>query len=286
MAPAAYFDANGQPTAANKISTVGTASATESVGGRTVGEGEPDEDIMSMDTNFRETEADSTSGYTGGPVGEMDAMDEDLATRSVGGFEDRMSDDGEASLVGFGEGAGSTVSGPIYHRRPLPQGGSAGPMSGVWGLERTSSGLSEGGTPGRREAIRSAERETGVDTPVSTTAIMERREARMVDGVATDGAGLTTAPDDDMYIDTTTRSPVPVGPPQSTTSATRETQLPQLYQRPQAAAAAAAPASREAFESIVRGLDNGEARMGNAAAMTSPGKGNERLGRFYFEDRK
>lgn len=101
--PAAYFDSNGQPTAANKISTVGTASATGSVGARTTteaGDGdstEVDEDVMSMDTNYRAMDVDSTSGVA-------DPMDEDLTSRSVGGFEDRMSDDGTASLVGFGEG--------------------------------------------------------------------------------------------------------------------------------------------------------------------------------------
>lgn len=109
--PAAYFDSNGQPTAANKISTVGTASATGSVGARTTteaGDGdstEVDEDVMSMDTNYRTTDLDSTSGVA-------DPMDEDLTSRSVGGFEDRMSDDGTASLVGFGEGGKECLDSP------------------------------------------------------------------------------------------------------------------------------------------------------------------------------
>ncbi|EJT79629.1 hypothetical protein GGTG_04713 [Gaeumannomyces tritici R3-111a-1] len=73
-------------------------------------------------------------------------------------FDDRMSDnddDGSASLVGFGEGAGSTVSGPIYRagstisgpiyqRRPVPGTSSAGAMAFArWQLERGASGLGD-----------------------------------------------------------------------------------------------------------------------------------------------
>ncbi len=269
MAPV-YFDTNGQPMAAHKISTVGTASATESVGGRTVGEGDVDEDMMSTDTNFRETEMDSTSGYLGGGGGELDPMDEDQANGSVGGFEDRMSDDGDVSLVGFGEGAGSTVSGPIYHRRPLPAGSSAGAMANVWGLERSSSGLSDASLMmGRRESIRSGDREGG-DNPVSISAAIERRQARMVDGVAMDGPA---APDDEIFVDTTTRGPVLIGPIQPNISALRETQ----QQQP--------GAMRDHLERIGRVFDNGEERMGSAAPG-SFGKGNEGLGHFYFEDHR
>jgi len=297
--PAAFFDSNGQPTAATKISTVGTASATESLGRRTLGEG--DEDLMSLDTNPRDTEADSVSGYTGAGAGDVDPVDEDLASRSAGGYDDRMSDDGEASLVGFGEGAGSTVSGPIYHRRPVP-----GSAAAAWGLERSSSGLSDGAA--RRDAPRAsgADRD-GTDTPVSATAVLERLEARAVDGVATDGVGATAAPaDGGMFVDTTTRAPVPVQP---TASAIRETQQPQSFQQQQqqrlhnqqlrqqqqqqqqqlllhqALQQQPSPAAaREALERIVSGLDDGESRVGGAT-LSSPGKGGG-LGRFYFEDPK
>jgi hypothetical protein len=292
------------------VSTVGSASATESVGDRTttsteVGGGDNctltddrDEDM------FTEMDSVSASGYMG-----ADAMDEDLdnlTSRSVGGYEDRMSDDGNASLVGFGEGAGSTLSGPIYNRRPLPGHGNApGPAAAVanWHLERSSSGLSEGATASsnphhgstgaRRDApARMMDRETsGADTPVSISAVRERREARMMDGVAVDSAAPATAAssaaatadddddhDDDVFVDTTTRGPVPVHPT-TTTSSVHNRQQPRYP-----ASASTSTSTREAAERIVRErLDEGESRVGGTT-LGSPG-GGERLGRFYFEDR-
>lgn len=253
----AYFDAAGQPVADTKVSTVGSASATESVGGRTSGTTEVGGDGSTLGEDRDEdmlTEMDSASanGYMGG-----DGMDEDLdnmTSRSVGTFEDRMSDDGSASLVGFGEGAGSTLSGPIYHRRPLPTQNSTSSSGGLaWGLERSGSGLSDGpaASPGphhyphphtyhvqhqrggsssrqRDYSTRSSDRDTtGSDTPVSQSAVRERREARMVDGVAMEtGApasggvpmGQGNGDEDDVFVDTTTRSPVPVQPHTSTGS--------------------------------------------------------------------
>lgn len=67
-------------------STVGSASATGSVGGRT-------------------TWASGSIDYEGDKMSE----DQDDGVSSTGGF----SDEDKASLVGFGEGAGSTVSGPV-----------------------------------------------------------------------------------------------------------------------------------------------------------------------------
>ncbi|KAI1483715.1 hypothetical protein F4774DRAFT_102711 [Daldinia eschscholtzii] len=269
----AYFDSNGQPTAVTKMSTVGTASATGSVGARTTTEagdrfGDEDEDDMdaeltevdedgdgiSMDTNYRAMDVDSTSGA-------MDAMDEDLASRSISGFEDRMSDDGTASLVGFGEGANSTVSGPIYHRRPLP--GAAG----IWGLERSSSGLSQEAITARGREIRDV---MASDTPVSATAAAETRQAKYVDGVAVDGGGHVGTSDDDVFVDTTTRGPVPVQPGQPRTSALRE--------------GVGGPASREAAERIVRErLDGGES---GRAPILGSSKDGDKLGKFYFEEKK
>jgi hypothetical protein len=191
-----YFDAHGQPTAATKMSTVGTASATESYTGddNRTAPGDRDEDMQSTDTNYREAGSVTSLGA------DPDHMDEDMATRSVGafegGYEDRMSDDGSASLVGFGEGANSTVSGPIYHRRPIPGIAPTGP-GGHWTLERTSSGISDG-TP----AFRTRDGGLGGDTPVSAAALQERREARMMDGVAAGGAPA----EDDVFVDTTNRA--------------------------------------------------------------------------------
>ncbi|QIX00148.1 hypothetical protein AMS68_005665 [Peltaster fructicola] len=74
-----YFDAQGNPGIGRERSTVGSASATGSVGGRTT--------------------------WAGSESGDMDKMSEsqdmDMDTSSVGG----MSDEGTGSLVAFGEGA-------------------------------------------------------------------------------------------------------------------------------------------------------------------------------------
>lgn len=250
----AYFDSNGQPVAVTKMSTVGSASATEShVGdgddGRTQA-GDHDEDMLSTGTNYRE----------GGSVASMgaypDAMDEDvdgMTGRSVGGYEDHMSDDGSASLVGFGEGAGSTVSGPIYHRRPAPQ---------TWGgLERTNSGLSD---------VRRDQRDTPMagDIPVSAAAMQERRDARMMDGVATDTNTGHGSEGGDPFVDTTFRGPIP------SSSQTSHQSHPQTG------------TAHEAAERIVQRLDHGETRAPSSGLVGPGGGGGEALGKFYFEGEK
>ncbi|PHH73410.1 hypothetical protein CDD80_3832 [Ophiocordyceps camponoti-rufipedis] len=200
----AYFDSHGQPVAVTKMSTVGSASATESQTDdvRTTA-GDRDEDMLSTGTNYRE--ADSVA----------DAMDEDgmdaLATRSLGGYDDRMSDDGSASLVGFGEGAGSTVSGPIYHRRPPPN-------NMPWTQERSASsrdrdtlmaGSSSSSTTAPTAAAAAAAPPStsisdGADTPMTASAIQDRPDPRMMDGIA-----ATTSPTSPRFIDTTLAGPVP-----------------------------------------------------------------------------
>ena len=192
----AYFDAHGQPTAAaTKMRTFPAPAPTESYPGddnetRTA-PGDRDEDMFSNDTNYREADSVASMGAEG------DHMDEEMATRSAGGYDDRMSDDGSASLVGFGEGANSTVSGPIYHRRPIPGISGQGIPGHQWSLERSSSGLSEGASTQRNRDLG-----MGGDTPVSAAALQERREARMMDGVATHGQMA----EDEMFVDTTNRS--------------------------------------------------------------------------------
>ncbi|KHO02102.1 uncharacterized protein MAM_01103 [Metarhizium album ARSEF 1941] len=242
-----YFDSNGQPVAVTKMSTVGSASATESHVGddnRTTA-GERDEDMCSTDTNYREADSVASMGA------EPDAMDEDMdmmATRSLGGYEDRMSDDGSASLVGFGEGAGSTVSGPIYHRRP-PPGASAAHQA--WNLERTSSGMSDY----RRDRDTPT---SGGDTPMSASAVQERRDARMMDGVAADAPHRGMLTEQDNFVDTTFRGPLPT---------------------------ARHPNNRESAERIVQPLDRGEAGAG-PSGLGNPGIGGQPLGKFYFEGDK
>ncbi|KAJ1324204.1 hypothetical protein MN608_10264 [Microdochium nivale] len=253
----AYFDTNGQPTAANKMSTVGSASATNSVGGQTTTEGgdyhseldtntEVDDDFMSNPSNYRTMDIDSVAG--------ANYQDEDMTNRSVGGYDDHMSDDGTASLVGFGEGANSTVSGPIYQRRPLP--GQTSVAAGiVWGLERSSSGLSEGAMQRHRE-FRDTQGGSS-ETPLSTAAAAESREARRTD--------------EDNFGDTTAHAPLPVLPGQPRTSALRE--------------GVGGPASREsAAERLIRErLDGGESNVGAHALSTPPRGSEDKLGQFYFE---
>jgi len=164
-----YFDAAGNPVYTTKMSTVGSASATGSTGGRTTtwasgsakGQTEgDDDDEMSMDTNDRDI--DERDRYS------VSAMDEDMDG-------DGMSDD--TSLVGFGEGAGSTVSGPTYSRSNLHRSGLANQFQG-----------------------------SNPTTPLSerTTAFADaqRRDARMIDGLANDTTG---------YVDTAARGGVGVG---------------------------------------------------------------------------
>lgn len=141
--PQGYFD---PPTAQGNMnkerSTVGSASATGSVGGRTTwaSEGDANEANDKM-------------------------SDQDMDASSTGGF----SDEGNASLVGFGEGASSTVSGPTstagtrIGQRPgqVSRGSAVGniaresssvPMSGVThtGVGLASSSGGEGATAAER----------------------------------------------------------------------------------------------------------------------------------------
>ncbi|KAF2444359.1 hypothetical protein P171DRAFT_521703 [Karstenula rhodostoma CBS 690.94] len=76
--PPGYFDSNNQPQLFRERSTVGSASATGSVGGRT------------------------TTWASGSDNFDHDRMseDQDVETSSMGGFSDEA-----VSLVGFGEGA-------------------------------------------------------------------------------------------------------------------------------------------------------------------------------------
>ncbi|OAQ96773.1 hypothetical protein LLEC1_00646 [Akanthomyces lecanii] len=259
---ASYFDANGQPVAVTKMSTVGTASATESsrhgeegMSGSRQTAGDGDEDMFSnTDTNYRET-ADSVASMAAEPEDmDEDMEDEGAATRSVGGYEDRMSDDGSASLVGFGEGANSTVSGPIYHRRPAPGPSGQAQQQAPWSVERTVSGLSDI----RRDRDLSLTPGAGSDVPASAAALQERREARMIDGVAAD-AGYP-GPEYEPYVDTTFRGPVPIG-----LTGPRQQQQP-----------------REVAEQIAQRLGGSDARSG-VPSLSQPGQGGEPLGQFSFE---
>jgi hypothetical protein len=145
------------------MSTVGSASATGSIGGRTTtwasGSAKADEDdMMSMDANERDM--DERDRYS------ASAMDQD---EDMDGEGDGMSDD--TSLVGFGEGAGSTVSGPTYSRSNLHRTGVMNQLG------------SSGPT-------------TPLNERTMATADMQRRDARLIDGLAEDAPG---------YVDTAAR---------------------------------------------------------------------------------
>lgn len=149
-----YFDQNGNPVYTTKMSTVGSASATGSVSGtgQTTtwasgsNRGAGDDDEMSMDTNLRDY--DDRDRYSASGVG--------------GDEDDGMSDD--TSLVGFGEGAGSTVSGPIYSRRgELGRSGLGGQLQrdeSFGGMSERSAGTPEGQsrTGGNSTGVETAER--------------------------------------------------------------------------------------------------------------------------------
>ncbi|KAJ2890687.1 uncharacterized protein MKZ38_001507 [Zalerion maritima] len=347
--PNAFFDANGQPTVHNKMSTVGSASATSggtapSAGGRTFTassstEGENneeqegtlpdrDDDMLSMDTNLQ-----SIGNHS---VGDAMDQEEDIRSRGDGGmFDDRMSDDGTASLVGFGEGANSTVSGPIYQRRPGPSvsaataaaaaaATAAGMNSWVGGVERSSSGLSEQAMLARRERereIRGGWGEFsasnlgtsngvgasggGADTPMSMSMMsMVARDGRMA---ADGGAGMSRSSSDlhqpqlphhypseeegaggvggaggGGYYETAGANANAVhgttGDPAHSTPGSRP---------PFPPGPGGNPTIRETAELIMRErLDHGESVSSSGGpAMTSPGA-SQRLGQFYFEDRK
>ncbi|KAK4161896.1 putative myb DNA-binding domain-containing protein [Cladorrhinum sp. PSN259] len=258
--PTAYFDASGTPVVLSKMSTVGSASATAedasvgSLGGRsqtTMGTGGTETQEMDMDADqeerdFMEDDEDMN----------MDDHDED--------------NDGNESLVGFGEGAGSTISGPVYTRR-----------AGM--LRREDSGMSSSDAQ---------QREGG--TPVSVSAMQERREARMVDGVS---LGANT----NVFVDTSLRGPVVAsstgmgggGIQQATMSGIRETQQPGSHQhvlqhqRREVQGQGQSPSGREAAERILSERLGGAGGTGGTALEQSQGQGGqgERLGRFFFEGR-
>ncbi|KAL5342073.1 hypothetical protein BJX70DRAFT_357675 [Aspergillus crustosus] len=149
-----YFDSSA---GLKERSTVGSASATGSVGART-------------------TWASGSDAFDADKMSE----DPDDGTSSV----DNLSDEGNASLVGFGEGA-STMSGPISHP----------------GLNRTSSGRpSSIGSPSRSRANPMQFSDNSHYQSAlagSASATPEPSDARMMDGMTYD----------DDVVDTTVRTP-------------------------------------------------------------------------------
>lgn len=139
-----YFDPAGV-THGKERSTVGSASATGSVGGR----------------------ATWASGSDAHDADKISEQSED-GTSSMAG----LSDEGNASLVGFGEGASSTVSGPVSTSTRIAQGARA--AGGV-------------GSPlaGRQNSTRDS------GSPMQG---VEAQDAKMLDGMTYDQDVLDTTP--------------------------------------------------------------------------------------------
>lgn len=182
--PSGYFD-NHPSLNLKEKSTVGSASATGSVGGRTTwasGSDAFDADKMSEDP---EDGVSSTSN---------------------------LSDEGDASLVGFGEGA-STLSGPSASSHPGLSRMSSGGGSGSGGGGGGSGGRNSLGSPGGTTANMnrpnplaaylqntSADRQSSIpptSSPAGSNTPEPVEDARMVDG-------MTYDPD---VVDTTARTP-------------------------------------------------------------------------------
>ncbi|EOD48279.1 putative membrane-associated eicosanoid glutathione metabolism protein [Neofusicoccum parvum UCRNP2] len=166
-----YFDANNQPQIVRERSTVGSASATGSVGGRTTW-------ASGSDVGYDPSIADRMS------------EDQEMETSSMGGF----SDEGAASLVGFGEGARTPAR--------AQSGGIGSPVVGKASAAATSAPGSA--VPGymRGEAppspMTGVSAGSGASTPSTEAQV---RDAQRIDGITYD-AGVT---------DTTARAPPPLG---------------------------------------------------------------------------
>ncbi|EEA19633.1 hypothetical protein TMatcc_009772 [Talaromyces marneffei ATCC 18224] len=194
-----YFDSYPQQLLKER-STVGSASATGSVGGQTTwasGSDAFDPDKMSEDQDHDSSVSDDV--------------------------DDRMSDEGNASLVGFGEGANSTISGPISTISAPAGGGGGSGVGAPGGLVRLQSSSSTGTNP-RPSTFGSPPGNQnsggfGSNNPYATISQQQQRfftpspagsntpepcdDARMVDGMTYDSD----------IVDTTVRTPRLVGGP-------------------------------------------------------------------------
>lgn len=149
-----------------EISTVGSASATGSVGGKTTwaeqSEMDYDADKMSEDQDI----GDGTS--------------------SIGGASDEMD---KASLVAFGEGAGSMISGPVNTANARLIAARSGAGAGL----RSQSYLSStGAISGSGGSMPMSGVETGRERPVShsSTGAAFGGDHKMMDGVTFDQDAL------------------------------------------------------------------------------------------------
>jgi len=168
-----YFDNNNNPQIVRERSTVGSASATGSVGGRT-------------------TWASGSDVYDPDKMSEDQSQDLDMETNSMGGFSDEA-----ASLVGFGEGARTPARQQSGYGSPVVgQANPAGPgASGVPSYLRDQAALSPMSGASSEANART--------TQAPLSAEVQGHEARMIDGMTYDDHG--------GYVDTTSRTPPPPG---------------------------------------------------------------------------
>jgi hypothetical protein len=184
-----YFDS--YPHMVKERSTVGSASATGSIGGRT-------------------TWASGSDAYD---PDKMSLEDHDDGTSSTGG----MSDEGNASLVGFGEGASSTISGPVssatlgrLQQQSTTTGLGRTPSFGSPSANRNSGNHSNINASGQYPSYMQQQHVTGSSvsapsqsspSPAGSNTPEPSDDARMLDGVTYDS----------NVVDTTIRTPRLVG---------------------------------------------------------------------------
>jgi hypothetical protein len=150
--PSAYFDANNNPQITRERSTVGSASATGSIGGRTTwasGSDVYDPDKMSEDTNMQDAEVDNSS---------------------MGGFSDEGAG---TSLVGFGEGART----PARQLSSIPSPNNPIAARLPW--------MTAVGTRIPLQAHQQQQQQAG-DLTLQSVIEAQKRDARMIDGMTYD----------------------------------------------------------------------------------------------------
>ena len=186
-APVGYFDHTGTPHLFREKSTVGSASATGSVGGRTTwasgSEVEGD----------RYSERLSTPGAEHDHV-EGDPSEVDMDTSSVGGFSTNTEGAEADSLVAFGEGARTPARRSPGLSKAVPATGGSLFSSHLRDATSASSSAARTGLHAASSPM------SGVSSSSATAAAFERNQARMIDGVTYD----------EGVLDTTTRPPPPV----------------------------------------------------------------------------
>ncbi|KAF2278316.1 uncharacterized protein EI97DRAFT_431562 [Westerdykella ornata] len=155
----AYFDANNQPQMFRERSTVGSASATGSVGGRTTWASESD-------------------------VYDPDRMSEEQETSSIGGFSDEA-----ASLVGASE-AGSATPARQQQQQQQSQSPAVGKASAVPSYLREQQAQGQGQAQGSPSSLGTTTTST---TTTNSSVEQQKYEARMLDGLTYDESFVDTA---------------------------------------------------------------------------------------------